>query len=60
MKTGSMLAVLLFTLVAIAHLVRLINGIDVTVGEWAVPQWMSVVGVIAPLTIAFLLWRESR
>lgn len=60
MKTGSVLAIILFTLVAIAHLLRLINGLDVTVGGWNVPQWVSVGGVIVPVAIAYLLWRESR
>ncbi len=60
MKTGSMLAMLLLTLVAFAHLLRLVNGIEVTVGDWNVPQWVSVGGVIVPSGIAFLLWRESR
>jgi len=60
MKTGSKLAVLLLILVAIAHLVRLLGGIEVTVGEWSVPQWVSVVGVIVPGAIAGMLWNESR
>ena len=60
MKTGSKLAIMLFTFVAIAHLVRLLGGVDVTVGEWSVPQWVSVVGVIVPLAIAGLLWTESK
>lgn len=60
MKTGSMLAMLLFILVAIAHLLRLVNGIEVTVGGWDVPEWVSVGGVIVPAAIAYMLWRESR
>lgn len=60
MKTGSMLAILLLTLVAIAHLVRLVNGIGVTVGGWDVPLWVSAAGVAVPAGIAYLLWRESR
>jgi len=60
MKPGSMLAILLFTLVAIAHLLRLVYGLDVTVNGWSLPQWVSVAGVIVPAAIAVLLWRESR
>ena len=60
MKIGSMLAILLFTLVAIAHLVRLFYGMDVTVDGWSVPPWVSMVGVIVPAAIVFLLWRESK
>jgi hypothetical protein len=60
MKIGSKLAILVFTIVAIAHLIRLINGIDVTVGQWNLPQWVSVVAVIGPGIIAGLLWKESK
>ena len=60
MKIGSKLAILLFILVAIAHLLRLVYGIDVTVGEWSVPQWVSVLGTIVPLVIAWLLWSERK
>jgi len=60
MKTGSKLAILLLTIVAIAHLLRLISGTDMTVGEWNVPQWVSVLGVIGPGVIAGLLWKESK
>jgi len=60
MKTGSKLAIALFTLIAIGHLLRLIGGIPMTVGEWGVPQWISVFGVIVPGLVAYLLWKESR
>ena len=58
MKTGSTLAILVFIMVATAHLLRLSSGIDVTAGDWNVPQWVSVVGVIVPAAIAFMLWKE--
>ncbi len=58
MKAGSVLAILVFIIVAIAHLVRLSDGIVVTVGDWTVPQWVSIVGVLVPGTIAFMLWKE--
>ena len=60
MKIGSKLAILVFTIVAIAHLIRLINGTNITVGEWILPQWASVVGVAGPAIIAGLLWKESK
>jgi Na+/H+ antiporter NhaA len=59
-KTGSLLAVIVFVLVAIAHLLRIIGGVEITVGETSVPQWVSVGGVIVPGLIAFLLWKESK
>lgn len=60
MKTGSLLAVIVFTLVALAHIYRLVTGAEVTVNGTMVPQWLSIVGVVVPGLIAFLLWRENR
>lgn len=59
MKTGTRLAVILFILVAFAHLLRVLYGIPVTVGDWIVPQWVSLVGIVVPGGVAAMLWRES-
>jgi hypothetical protein len=59
MKIGSRIAILVFVLVALAHLLRLVFDIGVTVGEWSVPQWLSVLGFVGPGFIAWLLWREN-
>jgi len=60
MKLGSRLAIIVFTIIAIAHLVRLIVNIEVRVEEWTLPQWISVIGVIGPGIIAYLLWKERK
>lgn len=60
MKPGSLLAIIVFTLVAIAHLLRLIDGTEVVVRGNIIPQWISAVGVIVPGLIVWLLWKESK
>ena len=60
MKPGSKLAIILFALVAIAHLLRLLGDISMTVGDYIVPQWVSVLGFIVPGSIAWLLWKEGK
>ena len=60
MKTGSKLAITLFSLVAIAHLLRLLYATPITVSDWDVPQWISLIGVVVPAGIAWMLWRESK
>lgn len=60
MKPGSLLAIIVFTLVAIAHLLRLIDGTEVVVRGNIIPQWISAVGVIVPGLVAWLLWKESK
>jgi len=57
---GTNLAILLFALVAIAHLLRVVGQVDVVVNNWVVPQWVSVLGVIVPGGIAWALWKEHH
>lgn len=42
----------LFALVAVAHLIRVVNSIPVLVGEYAVPMFVSVFGVLVPAFLA--------
>lgn len=58
MKTGSRLAMIVFVLVAVAHLLRLIFDTDVIIGSWNMPLWISVLGTVVPAGIAWLLWKE--
>ena len=60
MKIGSLLAIILLILIALAHVLRLIGGTEIVAGPVVVPQWVSVFGVVVPGLIAWLLWRESR
>jgi hypothetical protein len=45
MKPASLLAVLVFALVSIAHLARLIFQMEVVVSGVVIPMWVSVVGL---------------
>ena len=60
MKIGSLLAIIVFTIVAIAHLLRLVDGTQIVVGSTTIPMWVSYAGTLIPGLIAFLLWKESR
>lgn len=60
MKTGSLLAIIVFTIVAIAHVLRLVDGTQIVVGSSTIPIWVSFVGVVLPGLIVWLLWKESK
>ena len=60
MKTGTLLAVVIFTIVALAHLYRLVSGAEILFNGEIVPQWISVPGVLVPGLVAWLLWKESK
>lgn len=58
MKTATKMAVALLALVAIAHLLRLILGLEVVIGGWTAPMWTSAIGALIPGALAFLVYRE--
>ena len=47
----------LFLLVALAHLLRIVNGMTVQVDEYVVPMSVSWVGFIVPAALAFWAFR---
>ena len=60
MKPAALLATVMLILVSIAHLARLVIGVEIIAGEVVVPMWVSVFGFLVPGGIAFALWREGR
>jgi len=59
-KPFTSLAVLVFAVVALVHVLRLVFGWDVTINGAAVPMWASALGILIAAGLAVLLWRESR
>ena len=49
----------LFTLVTLAHLVRILYGMPITVDEYDVPMWVSWIGLVVPAGLAFWAFRMS-
>ena len=60
MKPGSMLAIVIFALIAVGHILRLLFGVEMIVGGTVLPMWISVLGIALPTLVAGLLWREAR
>ena len=59
-KPFTMLAVLVFAVVALLHLFRLVFGWEATINGAAVPLWPSAVGLVVACALAAGLWWESR
>lgn len=60
MKTGTRLAIILLALVAFAHLLRVVFSVPVVAGDWVVPIWLSLLGILVPGLVAILLWKENK
>ena len=58
MKISVQVAVGIFGLVALFHLLRLVLGWNVRLGTWTAAVWLSVVGLLVACGMAIWLWKE--
>lgn len=60
MKPFTMIAVVVFALVALLHLLRLVLGWQITLNAVVIPIWASAVGLVIAAVLAVMLYRESH
>lgn len=60
MKPFTTIAVAIFTIVAVVHLLRIVFGWEVVIQGTVIPMWASYLGLIIAGGLAVMLWRESR
>jgi len=59
-KPATHMASILLASVSLAHLLRLLFGVQVTLADRLVPMWVSWIGLVVAGGLAFMLWREAR
>ena len=59
MKPFTNLAIAIFILIAVLHLLRLVFGWEVTIDGMVVPMWVSIMGFLIAGALAYFLWREA-
>ena len=60
MKPFTMVAIVVFALVALLQLLRVALGWEVTVNGVSVPLWASVIACVVAAALALMLWRERH
>ena len=60
MKPVTMAATILIAVVSLAHLLRILFGVPVTVADVYIPMWLSGVGFVVAGFLAIMLWRGSK
>ena len=60
MKPFTTIAIVVFSVIAVIHLLRLFFGWEVTISGKILPVWISVPGFFIASGLALMLWRESR
>jgi len=56
-KNYCLVSGILFSIVAIAHLLRILNGMSVQVDDYAVPMAVSWIGLVVPALLASWAFR---
>jgi len=59
MKTFTTIAILIFSLIAVAHLLRLVFTWEVIANGISIPLWPSAVAAVIFGVLAYMLWREN-
>jgi hypothetical protein len=60
MKPFTTIAVIVFSIIALIHLLRLFLGWEVMINGIIVPIWISVPGFLVASGLALMLLRESK
>ena len=58
-KPASLVAAILFWLIALAQLLRVLLRVRVTAGSHDMPLWLSAVAFVVLGTLGMWLWREG-
>jgi len=56
----TMIAAIIFALMALIHAYRLATHFQVVMGSHEIPQWASWFGLLIPAVLAWGLWKESK
>jgi len=60
MKPATTIVTILLVGISTAQMLRLIFQVQIIVGGFHMPVWLSIFGFIVPLALALLLWRENK
>ena len=56
----TLIAAVIFGLMAIVHAYRLLTHFQIVAGSHTLPMWLSIVGIVVAGILAVGLYRESR
>lgn len=59
-RNFSLIAGIIFLVMAIGHVLRLAFGVTAVIGGWSVPTWFSIVAIVVLAYLAYSGLRLSR
>ena len=56
----TMIAALIFFVVALLHLYRIFTHFQIIIGSHTIPMWCSYIGIVVAAFLSWMLCREAR
>ena len=56
----TLIAAIIFGIMALAHLYRLVTHFRIVLGSHPIPEWISIIAMLVTGLLAVMLYRESR
>jgi predicted membrane-bound spermidine synthase len=60
MKPFTVIAIVIFALGSLLHLLRYFLGWEIIIHTVSIPTWVSLLGFVIAGGLAFMLWREMK
>lgn len=60
MKPFTTIAVIVFAVICVFHILRLVLGWEAEVNHMVIPLWISIAGALVSGLMAVMLWKESK
>jgi hypothetical protein len=60
MKPFTTIAVVVFAVICIVHILRLVLGWEANVNGTSIPTWASIVGALISGLLAIMVWKENK
>ena len=60
MKPFTAIAIVIFALVCVGHILRVFFGWEAEINHVTIPIWVSIVGALGSAVLAVMLWKESK
>jgi hypothetical protein len=60
MKPFTTVAVVVFAVICLAHILRLIFGWEASMNHTEIPVWVSIIGALVSGLLAVMLWKENK
>ena len=59
-KPFTLIAAVIFALMALVHLYRIATHFQIIIGSHPIPMWVSWIAIVVTGLLAMMLYRESR